>query len=345
MTGGTYLVPRESTLYQEFVRLYRAAQRVRPTGIDRWNGDLYATPEDTLGGFDPASGAISLSTERVLRHLTGAVSLTERRGQAQALATVLHEATHGGMPTDAPNEPNAVRSPHSLGLMEGVAEVRTFADFDVFTEGAGYPGLVLTEPQYPGAFTATDDLLDQVSGPRKTSKALLAEAVRGPGAMHFDQFADAVVKNRLHDIVPARPEDQQAVRAALISTMTHAYWPTIHHRPADAGHSLAGEVRQHLDAKVDQIRHHYSPGQTQPFPAESPNQFAVQAAQPPAQNEAPKAIPEAAANAGTSTAPEMRFLTGLSPAAGATRKAPSLGQGQKGAGSNHRGPTTERERD
>ncbi|WP_145814746.1 hypothetical protein [Kribbella amoyensis] len=317
--------------------------------MDRWNGNLYATDDELMGGFKPKSGDMRLSDERVLRHLTGAPPRTTPSARSEAIATVLHESTHAGLATDAPGEPNAVRSSQSVGLMEGVAEVHAMENFEAFAERAGYPDLPTPIPTYPGAYAATSDLLSQVTGPAMTRRTLLDEAIRGPGVMHFDQFANAAVQNRLRDVVPDRAADQQAVRAALISTMTHVYWPTIQHRPASAGESLGNEIRQHLNAKIDEIRQHYSPGQTQPFPAESPNQLAVQAAQPAAQSEAPKTKPDAEAaapaRAGTSTAPEMRFLTGLAPAAGATRKAPSLGQGQKGAGSNHRGPTTERELD
>jgi hypothetical protein len=321
------LVPRDSVIYQEFVRLYQVARQLRPTSVDRWNGDLCAVAAENWGGFDPATGAIRLSPNRVLRHLTGSTSPTDPHRQAQALATVLHEATHAGMLTDAPDEPNAVRAKHSLGLMEGIAEVRTLADFVPFTERSGYPGLVLAEPQYPGALTAAEGLIAQATGPAKSTEALLEEATRGPGVMHFDQLADALVRNRLAEVVPHHPEYRRAVRAALISTMTHAYWPTIQHRPADAGAHLSNEVRQHLNAKVDEIRRHYLPNPHQPFPAEPPNPV-------------PTRAPDAAVQHGVNGAEQMRFLTGQAPPTGATRAKPALGDGARGAGTSSVRPVT-----
>jgi hypothetical protein len=119
------LVPRDSAVYREFERLYHLARALRPTAVDRWNGDLYSTGTERWGAFNPKTGALKLSGEHVLRHLHGSGQATTPADQAQALATVLHEVTHAGMQTDAPGHPNAVRTTHSLGAMEGVAEVRT----------------------------------------------------------------------------------------------------------------------------------------------------------------------------------------------------------------------------
>ncbi|MFF0338208.1 hypothetical protein [Kribbella sp. NPDC004875] len=113
------LVSAESDVYREVQRLYRIALSLRPTAADRWNGELFATSADTLGSMHPRTGTMKLSEHRVLRYLTGSTVAVNPRQQAQALATVLHEGTHGGMETDAPTEPNAVRSEHSLGLIEG----------------------------------------------------------------------------------------------------------------------------------------------------------------------------------------------------------------------------------
>ncbi|TDO52776.1 hypothetical protein EV643_102618 [Kribbella sp. VKM Ac-2527] len=321
------LVPRDSVVYQEFVRLYQVARQLRPTSVDRWNGDLYAVAAENWGAFDPATGSIRLSPSRVLRHLTGSISPTEPHRQAQALATVLHEATHAGMLTDAPDEPNAVRTRHSLGLMEGIAEVRTLADFDLFTERSGYSGLVLAEPQYPGALTAAEGLIAQATGPAKSTVALLEEATRGPGVMHFDQLADAVVRNRLAEVVPHHPEHRRAVRAALIPTMTHAYWPSIQHRPADAGEHLANEVRQHLNAKVDEIRRYYLPNPQQPFPAEPPNPVQMRA-------------PDTDVQHRVAGAEQMRFLAGQAPPTGAVHAKPALGDGARDTGATSVRPLT-----
>jgi hypothetical protein len=264
------LVPRESARYLEFARLYQLARSLRPTAIDRWNGDLYASHALRWGSFDPLTGDQRMSGELVLARLTGTTSASEPRAQAQALATVLHEATHAGMQTDARDQPNAVRTLHSRGAMEGFAEFRAISDFEVFTVSAGYPGLEPPEPQYPGAYAAMNSLVTQVSGPAKDRYAFLAEAARGPAVMHFDQLADGVVKNRLAELVPDREQDRRAVRAALIKTMLHPQWPILHESSAAAGELAAEDICRRLNAKVDEIRHHYHACPTQPFPADFP---------------------------------------------------------------------------
>jgi hypothetical protein len=311
------LVPRDSATYQEFDRLHRIARMLRPTGIDHWSGDLYATDDELWGGFSPKTRDVRLSEASVLRHLTGSTSSTDRSEQAEALATVLHESTHAGMDIDAPAQPNAVRSVHSKGLTEGIAEIRALEDFEPFTDMAGYPHLVIPQPKHPGAYAATESLIDQVTGPHVTPGALIDDATRGPVVMQFDQFADAVVRNRLSQVVPNRDRDQLAVRAALIQAMRHDLWPILPDRPAHAGESVAGEIRQHLDAKVDEIRRHYRYDARRPFPAEPPNTAARRLPDLPAVQAAGDAL---------------RFLSGQAPAAEAMRTRPVLGDGARGSG-------------
>lgn len=112
-----HLVDRESETYKEFARLYQVARQMRPSDVDRWNGDLYAHDEGKWGGFITKTGAMRLSQEYVLDHL-GPESGTDPRMQAQALATVLHESKHARTEIDAPDEPNAVRRRESFTLDE-----------------------------------------------------------------------------------------------------------------------------------------------------------------------------------------------------------------------------------
>ncbi|WP_433006426.1 hypothetical protein [Kribbella sp. CA-294648] len=326
--GG--LVPRDSPTYREFVRLYRLAQDLRPTGLDRWNGDLYATSADHWGGFHAKAGHISLSGPLVLQHLTDPTSTASQR--AEALATVLHEATHAGMETDAPNEPNAVRTEHSRGALEGFAELRTVADFETFAASAGYPHLRLTEPQYPGAFAAMDSLALQASGPAKDRTTFIAEGTRGPAVMHFDQLADGVLRNRLADVVPFRQEHRRAVRAALIAPMLHRGWPILKDSSREVGEKVADEIRGKLNSTVEEIRRHYRAQSGEAFPSESPNpQVDV------------VSVGDRPAAASSKEHPEMRFLGGQAGAAGATRWRPVLGDGGRGRDARV-GPATGRDR-
>ncbi len=280
MDSGAQLVSRDSPAYREFARLYRLAQSLRPTGVDRWNGELWATQGDRWGGFHPGTGRITLSGDHVLRHLVNSGNTSRPGERAQALATVLHEATHAGMPTDAPSQPNAVRSEHSLGVMEGLAEIRALEDFEAFAHVAGYSGLAVPEPQYPAAHAAVQGLLEQASGPRKTWNDLIDEGTRGPGVMHFDQLADGVLRNRLHDVVPDRAEHRLAVRAALIEPMMHQGWILLKELDsAETGLEVARNIRSRLDAKVDEIQRHYRATPGQVFPAEGANAEVVRLAE------------------------------------------------------------------
>jgi hypothetical protein len=330
--GGDLLAPRDSAVHREFTRLYQVGRSLRATPVDRWNGDLYAThqapdADPRWGRFDPKTGALHISADLVLRHLTGSAAETSRQSQAQALATVLHESTHTGMLTDAPDEPNAVRDDRSRGVMEAVAEYRAVTDFDNFVPLAGYGGLVLAQPQYPGPFAAMDDLVAQVSGPNKDRQTLLKELACGPGAMHFAQLADSVVRNKLANVVPNRPADQQAVQAALVTRLANPLWPSLLRRPASSGLALAGEIRQHLNSEVDKIHHYYRGNFHTPYPADVPNPAAVDLSPAASRTAQPRQASPAPAPAA-----EMRFLSGQAPAAGATARRPSLGQGNRGAG-------------
>lgn len=318
MTGGDRLVPRDSATYLEFARLYRLARSLRPTSVDRWNGVLRASDsESSFGGFNPRTGTMRLSGSAVLPYLSGAAMPEALAEQAQALATVIHETTHASVETDDPAEPNAVRSVHSRGLMEGVAELRAVEDFRLFTRQAGYFGLSMPQPQYEGAYTATDSLVSQVAGPRRDRVSIINDLARGPAVAHFDRLAQAVVQNRLWEQVPHLEDHQRAARAALIPTMTHELWPGLHDERATTGHYVAEQVRQALNAKVDEIRRHYLRTPFQPFPA-TPLQTAIGSAppvHPPAQQEDVPA--------------ELRFLSGLVPAAGAVRGPVVLGEGRR----------------
>ncbi|GAA1575367.1 hypothetical protein GCM10009789_30990 [Kribbella sancticallisti] len=356
--GDDRLVPRDSAVYQEFARLYQLVRDMRPTSVDRWNRNLYATDSNRWGGFDPKTGDIRLSQDRALRHLTGPPSASHPDDQAEALATVLHESTHAGMATDAPAEPNAVRSAHSQGAMEGFAELRAMNDFAAFSANAGYPGLTLPTPAYPGAYAAMNSLVTQASGPAKDRYAFIAEATHGPGVMHFDQLADGVVRNRLAEVVP--DGDRVAVRAALIEAMKHEHWPTLPERSAGTGEAVAEDIRRSLNAKVEEIRRHYRATPGQPFPAESPNAEVARSGGPrgglgaaaevdghvpgaaeaerqapaaaEAERQAPAAVAERQVAEVAGVRGEMRFLSGLAPAGQATWRVPSLGDGARGAG-------------
>ncbi len=321
------LIHPDSAVYREFVRLHRTARTLRPTPIDRWNGQLYATDAAIWGGVSPVTGAVRLSDKLVLPHLTGSTSHQHPVEQAEALATVLHESTHAGMNLKAPTEPNAVHSLHSLGLTEGVAEVRAMDDFQAFTWRAGYRDLVLPKPQYEGAYAATDRLLDHIDGPFRSREELTDELVTGPAAMHFDRLAACVVRNRLWDVVPHHEDHQRAVRAALIDSMLHDAWPDLPDHSTGIGERVAEDIRTDLNAKVDEIRRHYHHSPRNPFDAEQPNLEAVRGR---LESASPADLPrQRTLQAQVDLAANLRFLSAQPSASLATRSQASLGLGSR----------------
>ncbi|MGW5187671.1 hypothetical protein ACWEOO_00340 [Kribbella sp. NPDC004138] len=311
MSLGQRVSP-DSFVYREVERLYRIARSLRPAAADRWNRELYKTSLDTLGGLDPKTGVLRLSESRVLLHLTGSVLPGQMDDQAEALATVLHEATHGAMQIKAPGEPNAVWTEHSRGVMEGFAEVRTSADFELFAKRAGYGALAFGDPRYPGAFAATRELMAHITGPAYPENALINDACRGPGLLHFDQFAHAVVANQLNELTHRDRPTQQAVRAQLIEPMLHNYWPTLPGASAATGQMVAREIRSALDAKVDELRRHYRlTGGDQPTPASERR--------------------PASSAARRDTLDGLRFLASQPSPTGAITHRPQLGQGTRHA--------------
>jgi hypothetical protein len=329
MGGGDRLVPRGSATYQEFARLYQLARSIRPTGVDRWNRDLYASDSDTsLGGFNPRTGAMRLSGRAVLPYLTGGVIPDAPDAQSQALATVIHETTHASIETDDPAEPNAIRSKHSLGLLEGVAELRAIEDFRLFTRQAGYFGLAVPRPQYDGAYAATDSLVNQAAGARRDRVSIINDLAQGPAVSHFDRLAHGVVQNRLWELVPHQEDHQRAARAALIPAMLHELWPNLHDEKTSTGAYVADRIRQALNAKVDEIRRHYHSGNRGPFDADQPNRYADRTSGASRQERF-----EAGSRA--DVAGGLRFLSAQAPAGGAVTRRPSLGHGERLAGAAH----------
>ncbi|MFF0342045.1 hypothetical protein [Kribbella sp. NPDC004875] len=325
-------VPENSPTYREFSRLYDLARQLRPTGVDLWNRELYATSEH--GGFDHQTGAIGIH-ERILREGLSRDHATDSELQSLALAKVLERATHAGMTIEAPGEPNAVQTTQSRGLHDGLAAVRAATDFQAFNRMSGYPPVKFDNTRLSGAYAATNDLIHQVSGPSVDRQQLVGRLHEGPAVMHFDQLAEGVVHNRLQEVAPPEGPDRQAVRRELISTMLHPQWESLAGRSPEAGRQVAGEIGQALNAKVDEIR------RRGPHP-----DLGVQADGAPRENGARKIAgvaregevgggePPRDATAPTSARQDVeaaRFLSGLAPAAGATGRTPSLGDGSRAA--------------
>ncbi|GAA3133441.1 hypothetical protein JOF29_002348 [Kribbella aluminosa] len=300
-------VPENSATYREFVRLYDLARQLRPTGVDRWNRELYAT--SGIGGFDQQTGAIGIR-EPLLREGLTKDPASNARWQARALATVLNRATRAGMHVDAPGEANVVRTTQSRGLQDGVASVRAATDFHAFTRMAGYPNLAFND-QESGAYAAANELIRQTSGPSVDRQQLVDRLHQGPAMMHFDRLAEGVVRNRLAEVAPAEGVDRQAMRRELIGEMLHPQWDSLAQRSPEDGRRVAGEIGQALNAKVDEIRRR-SPQTLQVAPSDGRQREAATKPRPGQESTA-------------------RFLTGLAPAGGAAGQAPSLGDGSRAA--------------
>ncbi len=290
-------VPPDSAVHQEFTRLYRLAHQQRPGGADAWNGELYAVDGGAWGQLNSESGAIALSGQHVLPHLTGQTQPEHARAQAAALRQVLMVATRAGMPSaQAP-------SPQASALAVGVTEVRAATDLETFAERAGYPNLPAPPPQAAGAYAATESLLTQASGLTTSRDALLSELVATPVGMQFDRLANGVVRNRLREEIPYDAARQEAARARLIEPMLHQAWPALPQHGAAAGHQVGEEIRTGLNSAVEDLRHEHHPSG--------------------------RSIPAAP---GTAEHAELRFLVGQASPAGAVTRKPSLGDGARGRG-------------
>ncbi|MFD3405916.1 hypothetical protein ACFWUU_34835 [Kribbella sp. NPDC058693] len=310
-------VPEDSQTYREFARLYDLARRLRPTAVDRWNRELYATSD--LGGFDQASGAIGIH-EQLLREGLTRHPAARPQLQAAALATVLDRGTRAGMAVNAPGEANAVQTTESRGLHSGVASVRAANDFEAFTELAGYEGLAFDGQQHSGAYAAANGLIEQASGPRVDRRELIGRLSQGPAVMHFDQLAEAVVRNRLQEVAPAEGRDREAVRRELIGTMLHPRWDSLAQRSPEAGRQVAEEIGRALNAKVEELRRTHPWTDREGAEDGARQQGVEQTAPQPEKRTEPSGELAAA-----------RFLSGVAPAAGAAGQGSALGDGSRAA--------------
>jgi hypothetical protein len=351
---GMQRIEASAPVYHEVARLYQIAKQLRPGGLDRWNGELYARFDDKWGGLG-RDGTMRLNNDLVLRHLTGGQLSDNPEIQGQALATVLHESYHARSEFDARKEPNALRQPQSVGLDEGLTELAAVEDFRAFADQAGYEGVPQPSAEYPGAVRATSELLDHVSKNQADRDQLVNTALDSPVMMRWDKMADNVVRNDL-PMVPPDPQHQQAARAHLVNQMAVPGWHGVHDR-RDAGPIVAADTKAALDMARGQIEQHYRDNPGSPYPARTPNPAVNQ--QAATSNEQARGItprgqqtdlatlpaPDATTRVGIPAAtappsqqdlpPELRVLSGQAPAAHATRHAPSLGDGSRGSGKPH----------
>ncbi|GAA1691308.1 hypothetical protein GCM10009745_40770 [Kribbella yunnanensis] len=254
--------------YRQFVRLYETARSLRPSELDRWNGELYATVgEGKNWGSLRRDGSLQLSQELVLDHLGPDAAPQD---QVQALTTILHEANHARVEIKAPEEPNAVLSSHSKALDEGLTEWVSVSDVAEYADRAGYGDLPDPKPAYPSAYGATEALLEYAAGPEGAAD-LADRTIDAPVTMRWDVIADEIVKNKLAGVVPQGPEHQQAARAELINAMTTSSWQGLDESRVDISGAVAAETDQALDQATQRIQNHYARRPETPYPANTPN--------------------------------------------------------------------------
>jgi hypothetical protein len=325
-------VPDDSPAYREFTRLYDLARQLRPTVVDRWNRELYATSGH--GGFGQDTGAIGIH-EPLLREGLARHAAANPRLQARALGAVLTRAAQAGMELDAPGEANAIRTTKSRGLHDGVAAVRAATDLQALSRRAGYPSLTLDDRQQSGAYAAANGLIQQASGPSVDRRDLINRLCQGPAVMHFDQLAEAVVRNRLQEVAPAEGVDREAGRRQLIATMLHPQWDSLAQRSPEAGQHVAEEISRALNAKVEELRRKH-PWADRETPADGLRDQAAH--QPENTTEQSARRPEdrteqtgLSPGTGDQEVAAARFLSGVAPAAGAAGRASALGDGSRAA--------------
>lgn len=366
---GMQRIDPSSPVYQEVARLYRISQEMRPGGKDLWNGELYARSDDKWGGLG-RDGTLRLNQDLVLNHLTGGELSHDPQMQGQALSTVLHESLHARVEVDAPNEPNALRRAESIGLDEGLTELTASEDFQEFAQRAGYEGVPQPEPEYSGAVHATNELLSRATTSETQRTELLSTALDQPVVMRWDTIADSIVRNELADVVPPDAQHQQAARAHLVGRMAEPMWDGVQHRSdrgqmvADLTNdnldTAVGQIREHYQQNPGEPFPAKVPNPAAAVTTQIDNQGERQRTvtadlanlPPPAAGtrlDGP-AVSEAArpgSQDGQSSTQQgsqegrqgadrggqdvsLRFLSGQAPAAGATRYAPSLGDGARG---------------
>ncbi|TCC51004.1 hypothetical protein E0H75_12725 [Kribbella capetownensis] len=286
--------------YRRFVHLYEVARALRPSKIDRWNRELYATvgEADCWGSLQP-DGSFKFSKELVFDKLGDHATPQER---VQALTTVLHESNHARVQIDAADEPNAVRSRHSKSLDEGLTEWISVDDVAMFADRAGYGELPDPPAAYPAAYHAANSLLEYPAG-ADAARRTADRAIDAPVVMRWDVITDEIVKNKLADVVPRDPQHQQAARAELINAMTQLSWGHLDTSQPIVGPVVARDTTRALDNATQRVRDHYTKSPSTPYPTKTASAVS--------QPHDPGA--------------EMRVLTGLAPAAQAPLSMPELG--------------------
>lgn len=259
------LVPKDSPLYQEFQRLYNHAREMRPSTVDRWNGDLYATDSTEQFGALARTNEINLSRPLVLDHLTGTTEGADKAAQAQALATVLHESLHARAEIDDPGNPDAVRKSQSVALDEGLTEYQAIEDFEAFAERTGYEGLAVPEPQYQSAHDATSRVLNYAAENENARSDLVDRALDAPVSMRWNTIADEVVRTRLDGVVPNEPHHQQAARAEITTALADNSWQMLQKAPPGMGDGPARESIERVDRAVGRIEQHYQQSPDRPY--------------------------------------------------------------------------------
>lgn len=327
---GATLVDRDSPIYQEVARLHAVAREMRPSGLDRWNGDLYASSTPNRYGALMPNGDLELSQSLVLDHLSG--STTGHPDQAQALATVYHESLHSRVSMDDPGNPNAVRDFQSRSIDEGLTEFQTIEDFQAFSEEAGYEGLDTPEAQYSSAYEATAQVLDHSAGPDGSRTEVAKEALDMPVSMRFDALADGVVRNQLDGIVPPDPQHQRAARAEVARGLANSSWKGLSKAGPGLGDGVARASIEGSDNAVARITQHYQNSPDQPYAATAPNPAAAQATAKASGQGMSQATGQQldGEQQRQFASPEMRAaFAGQAPAAGAVQTTPKLGNGSR----------------
>jgi len=247
-----------STAYREFARLYQIARQLRPSAVDRWNGELYTREDAQWGSLNPTTGALRLSSYKVLPYLTGPSGHPDREARSQALQATLHEIYHCRVPDNVPKHvPNAVRTVESRALDEGLTEFMAASDLTTFADRAGYGPLESAGHEYPGAFEATMQLLEYAAPDRGRRESLAARALDQPVVMRWDAIADEIVRTRMDGVVPLDPWEQQTARAQLVQAMAHPTWREIEHHHKSAGQIAAHESKRALDEAIRNLHTQY----------------------------------------------------------------------------------------
>lgn len=317
-------------------KVYACVRRIvdavtRQTGVPtRWNGELYEEHDpEALGAVD-ADGTMSLSVLDVIEPLELAyaplrLSDADVEAVRDAIASVVHEAAHLSTRDGDPSREDAHPPDDAAGeaLDEGLIENWTRQNFAAVVQDTGMdelvPGVLDAPPKdaYPTYSAAVRALLKKLAQMSGESVGHLEERIRTTElCQRWNTIADIAIDRHLTGVMPDgdRPVIRESLANRLRENLTRAQRVEQHPRLDDAvksqqGFHIGEQAAGDLDLELSRLQDGYRNRErllarpTTPTPRQPAN--------------VPGEDPE--------VEHLRRMLSGVAPAAQATRMDPAAG--------------------